>query len=143
MRLQHRINLLSADLNKDKVFPFTIDQIGTQINSTWFSYAWLFKTTWKALEHILAQFVMLTWCNIFVAGEKLGMEYSYAQSGVVLVEKEDDLSDMIDKGNEADSNGNADFEEGENYEDPLNQMVTVESDKTLQDKENVQICLKQ
>ena len=86
---------------------------------------------------------MLIWCDIFVPGEKLGIEYLYAQSGVVLVEKEGDLSDVIDEGIEADSNGNIDLEEGENYEDPLNKMITVESDETLLDKENIQVCLKQ
>lgn len=101
VRLQHRINSLSADLDKDKVFP-------------------LYRRP-----------------NMYT-GEKLGIEYLYAQSGVVLVEKEGDLSDVIDEGIEADSNGNVDLEEGENYEDPLNKMITVESDETLLDKENIQ-----
>lgn len=48
------------------------------------------------------------------------MEYLYSQSGVVLVENEQDLSDMRDDSIKADSNSVTDPEEGGHYEDPLN-----------------------
>lgn len=53
------------------------------------------------------------------------MEYLYSQSGVVLVENEQDLSDMRDDSIKADSNSVTDPAEGGHYEDPLNQIITV------------------
>ena len=71
------------------------------------------------------------------------MEYLYSQSGVVLAEKEEDLSDMIVEGIEADSSSATYTEETGHYEDPLNQLITVESDETPQDEADVHVCLKQ
>ncbi|KAJ7391248.1 hypothetical protein OS493_019379 [Desmophyllum pertusum] len=84
---------------------------------------------------------MLIKYDTFVSGEKLGMEYLYSQSGMVLVEKEDDLSSLIDEGIELDSDSVTDVEEGD--QDPLNDIIFVESDETPQEETNVEVCLVQ
>lgn len=69
------------------------------------------------------------------------MEYLYAQSGVVLVEQEVDLIEMIDEGIEMDTSSvAADGDEGEQYQHPLHQMIAVASDDTPQDDTNVEVC---
>ena len=40
--------------------------------------------------------------KFIVTGEMLGMEYLYAQSGIVLAEKEEEVNQMIDEGIVAD-----------------------------------------
>lgn len=70
----------------------------------------------------------------------LGMDYLYAQSGIVLAEKEEEVNQMIDEGIIADDDSVVLEEE---IEDPLDSIIARDHEETQQEEVNVEVCLKE
>ena len=76
--------------------------------------------------------------KFIVTGEMLGMKYLYAQSGIVLAEKEEEVNQMIDEGIVADDDSAILEEE---IEDPLDSIIARDHGETQQEEVNIEVCL--